>query len=84
MDDPFSALDRSTERDIYANLRQITKDQIVLLISHRLYLFPQLDQVIWMEHGKTVTGTHEELVKKIPEYKELFAVQEGGVADEAE
>ena len=56
----------------------------MLLISHRLYLFPQLDQVIWMEHGKTVTGTHEELVKKIPEYKELFAVQEGGVADEAE
>ena len=84
LDDPFSALDRSTEREIYANLRQITKDQIVLLISHRLYLFPQMDQVIWMEHGKTVTGTHEELVKKIPEYKELFEVQEGGVADEAE
>lgn len=84
LDDPFSALDRSTEREIYANLRQIAKDQIVLLISHRLYLFPKMDQVIWMEHGKTVTGTHEELIKKIPEYKELFEAQEGGEADEPE
>lgn len=84
LDDPFSALDRSTEREIYANLRQIAKDQIVLLISHRLYLFPQMDQVIWMEHGKTVAGTHEELIKKIPEYKELFEAQEGGEADETE
>lgn len=84
LDDPFSALDGSTEREIYANLRQIAKNQIVLLISHRLYLFPQMDQVIWMEHGKTVTGTHEELIEKIPEYAELFEAQEGGKADETE
>ena len=84
LDDPFSALDRSTEKEIYTNLRQIAKDQIVLLISHRLYLFPQMDQVIWMEHGKTVTGTHEELMEKIPEYAGLFEAQEGGGEDEAE
>ena len=83
LDDPFSALDRKTEREIYANLRELAKDKIVLFISHRLYLFPQMDQVIWMEHGKTVTGTHEELMEKIPEYAGLFEVQEGGRADEA-
>ncbi len=84
LDDPFSALDRSTEKEIYTNLRQIAKDQIVLLISHRLYLFPQMDQVIWMEHGKTKTGTHEELMEKIPEYGGLFEAQEGGGEDETE
>ena len=49
------------------------------LISHRLYLFPQMDQIIWMEDGKTMVGTHEELLVKVPEYKKLFT-EEGGAA----
>ena len=78
LDDPFSALDRNTEREAFAHLRELTTDSIVLLISHRLYLFPQMDQVIWMEGGKTVNGSHEELLKKVPEYARLYEVQEGG------
>lgn len=54
---------------------------MVLLISHRLYLFPQMDQIIWMEDGKTVTGTHEELLRKVPEYEKLF-MEEGGAGNE--
>ena len=53
----------------------------MLLISHRLYLFPQMDQIIWMEDGKTVVGTHEELLEKVPEYKKLFT-EEGGAESE--
>ena len=56
----------------------MTKDTIVLLISHRLYLFSEMDQVLWMENGKTVSGTHEELLEKVPEYKLLFEEQKGG------
>ena len=75
LDDPFSALDINTEKEIFAHLRQMTADSIVLLISHRLYLFPEMDQVIWMEHGRTTVGTHEELLEHVPEYAELFGVQ---------
>ena len=75
LDDPFSALDKNTEKEIFAHLRQMTADSIVLLISHRLYLFPEMDQVIWMEHGRTTVGTHEELLEHVPEYAELFGVQ---------
>ena len=82
LDDPFSALDKSTERQIFANLKEMAADKIVLLISHRLYLFPQFDQIIWMEDGKTVTGTHEELLKQVPEYEKLF-MEEGGAGNEA-
>ena len=81
LDDPFSALDKSTERQIFANLKAQAKENIVLLISHRLYLFPQMDQIIWMEDGKTVVGTHEELFVKVPEYKKLFT-EEGGAESE--
>lgn len=76
LDDPFSALDRSTENEIYEKLRVQTQNSIVLLISHRLYLFPQMDQIIWMEHGTTVTGTHEELMHQVPEYAKLYEAQE--------
>ena len=81
LDDPFSALDKSTERQIFANLKEQSKNNIVLLISHRLYLFPQMDQIIWMEDGKTVVGTHEELLANMTEYRKLF-MEEGGAQGE--
>lgn len=78
LDDPFSALDRKTEQEIFKNLQKEAEDRMVLLISHRLYLFPKLSKVIWMEQGNTVVGTHEELLKEVPEYRRLFEDQEGG------
>ena len=75
LDDPFSALDKDTEKQAFANLRALANDSIVLLISHRLYLFPEMDGVIWMENGKAVTGTHEELLKTVPEYENLYTSQ---------
>lgn len=76
LDDPFSALDKTTERQIFANLKELAKDNIVLLISHRLYLFPEMDQIIWMENGKAKVDTHENLLREVPEYRELFEEQE--------
>lgn len=81
LDDPFSALDRSTEKEAFEYLKELAADSIVLLISHRLYLFPQMDQIIWMEHGETVVGTHGELLQQVPEYAQLFEKQEGGEED---
>ena len=42
LDDPFSALDRSTEDAIFAELQTYARDKVVFLISHRLYHFPQM------------------------------------------
>ncbi len=82
LDDPFSALDRDTEERVFSNLKELAKDSIVLLISHRLYLFSQLQQIIWMEPGRVVTGTHDMLMNQVPQYAELYRAQEGGRSDE--
>ena len=66
LDDPFSALDRGTEDAVLANLQTYAKDKVVFLISHRLYHFPQLQKVIFMEDGKTTVGTHAELMASEP------------------
>ena len=82
LDDPFAALDRNTEEEIFRELKAMSKDRIILLISHRLYLFDQTDQVIWMENGQTQTGTHEKMLKIVPEYANLCKVWKEG-ADHA-
>lgn len=82
LDDPFSALDKKTEQEVFENLRRMTKDCIVLLISHRLYLFPEMDQVLWLENGKVQPGTHEELMKTVPEYARLYQAQKEGESSE--
>ena len=78
LDDPFSALDRETEEEVFANLRKFTADSIVILLSHRLYLFPEMDQVLWMEAGKVTAGTHEQILEKFPEYARLYEAQADG------
>ena len=78
LDDPFSALDRKTEEEVFAHLRKLAEDSIVILISHRLYLFPQMDQVLWMEDGKVTVGTHGQILEKFPEYARLYEAQSDG------
>lgn len=82
LDDPFSALDRKTEDAIFSNLRDYAKDKVVFLISHRLYHFPQMQKVIFMEDGKAAVGTHEELMADVPAYRRLYESQTGGDRNE--
>lgn len=78
LDDPFSALDRGTEGAIFAGLQAYAKDKVVFLISHRLYHFPLLQQIIFMEDGQTTVGTHQELMVSVPVYRQLYESQAGG------
>lgn len=82
LDDPFSALDRKTEDAVFARLKGYARDKVVLLISHRLYHFPQMSRVIFMEDGKTAVGTHEELLKTVDAYRRLYESQTGGERNE--
>ena len=78
LDDPFSALDRGTEDTVFANLQAYSKDKVVFLVSHRLYHFPHMKKVIFMEDGKAIAGTHEELMASVPAYRQLYESQTGG------
>lgn len=76
LDDPFAAVDMATERAIYSHLRRDCKDRIILLISHRLTLFPMLDQIIWLNgDGSSIVATHEELYVSCQAYRKLYDLQ---------
>ena len=83
LDDPFSALDRQTEDEVFARLKACAQDRVVILISHRLYHFPELRQIVFMQDGKAAMGTHEALCASVPAYCALYESQTGGAAHEA-
>lgn len=79
LDDPFASVDHETEKEIFANLRNRYSDRIILLISHRLAMFPQMDQVLFLQDGTITQGTHNEMIQRCPAYRNLVEMQAKGV-----
>ncbi|MGN1144294.1 MAG: ABC transporter ATP-binding protein, partial [Anaerovoracaceae bacterium] len=75
LDDPFAAVDMETEAQIFQNLRLWAGDSIVLLISHRLAMFPELNQVLWMEDGTVTASTHADLLRTREQYRMFVEAQ---------
>ena len=82
LDDPFSALDRTTEDEIFSFLKTYSKDRIIFLISHRLYNFPHLDNILFIDRAESYTGLHETLLSTLPQYRNLYLSQTGGKESE--
>ncbi len=82
LDDPFSAIDVNTESEIIHNLRSNYKYSIIIIISHRLTMFNQVDKVIMFHEDKKVEcGTHEELINKSQLYSTIYKLQRGEISE---
>jgi len=76
LDDPFASVDPTTEKEILVHLREDCGDSLVLLISHRLTSFKDLDGIIVLHgDGEAEVGKEEELLQKSDLYQTLFALQ---------
>ncbi|MDB2494753.1 ABC transporter ATP-binding protein/permease [Flavobacteriaceae bacterium] len=76
LDDCLSAVDTETEENIINNLSAITKDKTTIIVSHRVSSAKKADKIIVLDQGKIIQqGTHNELIKQIGYYKELYAKQ---------
>ena len=84
LDDPFSAVDQKTEQEIFDNLKKIAEGRTILLISHRLKLFPQMDKVLFMEKGHAAFASHEDLLRTNQIYAGLYGAQMNGGTEYAE
>ncbi len=74
LDDPFAAVDALTEKKIFQALRQQESWRIILLISHRMAMFPQMDQIGFLQGGTLRMGPHQALMQD-PEYAALYQLQ---------
>lgn len=73
MDEPSSALDASSEKQLLESMRELTKDKTVVLISHRLSTVQWADQIYFFDRGQVVeSGSHEELMGLRGKYYAMF------------
>ncbi|MCQ2427454.1 MAG: ABC transporter ATP-binding protein/permease [Clostridia bacterium] len=78
LDDPFSATDMKTEREIMDGLKRMAPDSVILLISHRLAVFPELDGVIFLPgDGSACVSDHRTLLETNELYRRLYSLQCG-------
>lgn len=76
MDEPSSALDPLSEREIFDLLIEAFKDKITFIISHRLSLTKKCDMIMVIDQGEIVEqGRHEELIAQSEMYAQLWQAQ---------
>ena len=82
LDDPFSAVDMKTEKNIIDNLRANYGDCLILLISHRLAIFKYLNQIILINEDKILEyGNHQKLIENSKLYNQLYLLQQRKESD---
>ena len=76
LDEAFSALDSESEKTIHEALEKLASGKTVIAIAHRLSTILKADKIIVMKDGQVeATGTHQELLKKSTEYRNLYNLQ---------
>jgi ATP-binding cassette subfamily B protein len=76
LDESTASLDGLNEQRMREALDAVAKNRTVIVIAHRLSTVVDSDQIIVMQQGKVIgTGTHKQLLKSTPLYKELAATQ---------
>ncbi|MBK4720466.1 ABC transporter ATP-binding protein/permease [Azospirillum sp. YIM DDC1] len=76
-DEATSALDTHTEREIQANLREVSRGRTTLVIAHRLSTVIDADEILVMEAGRVIErGRHMELLSRGGAYAALWARQQ--------
>ncbi len=76
LDDALSAVDTSTEANIFKALLEKLPDTTLLLISHRISTVKNCDRIIVLKNGVIAeSGSHDELLAKNMIYAELYNQQ---------
>jgi len=79
LDEPTAAMDAQAEAEVFEHFRQLARERITILISHRFSTVRMADQIAVLNRGRIVErGSHEELMQLNGRYAQLFTLQARG------
>ncbi len=79
LDEPTAAMDAEAEMNIFNHFGSLTRDRMVVLISHRFSTVRMADKIIVMANGQIIEqGSHEQLLEADGRYAHLFSLQAAG------
>ncbi|KKT74428.1 MAG: ABC transporter related protein, partial [Microgenomates group bacterium GW2011_GWA2_44_7] len=79
LDEPTSNVDPKAEEEIFDKVIDLTRQKLLILISHRFSTVRRADRIFVIDKGKIVEeGGHKELLAKKGLYAELFKLQAKG------
>lgn len=77
-DDSFSALDMKTDQTLRKNLKAFIGDATVIMVAQRISTILDADRILVIDDGTVVgQGTHKDLLKTCPLYREIAEIQLG-------
>ncbi|MET0284915.1 MAG: ABC transporter ATP-binding protein [Polyangiales bacterium] len=84
LDDPTSALDAETSREVFRALDSACHGRTTVIATHRPQLLARADRVLVMERGRIVQqGTHDELLARDGLYRRVHLDELSGWAEKA-
>ncbi len=79
LDEPTASMDAGAEMQIFDRFREMTADQMAILISHRFSTVRMADRILVLNGGRVIeTGDHAELMTQDGVYARLFSLQAAG------
>jgi ATP-binding cassette, subfamily B, bacterial len=79
LDEPTAAMDAQAEAEVFEHFRQLARERITILISHRFSTVRMADQIVVLNSGHIIErGSHEELMRLNARYAHLFTLQARG------
>jgi len=79
LDEPTAAMDARAEAQVFEQFRELARERMVILISHRFSTVRMADQILVIQGGRILErGNHHELMALDGHYAHLFTLQAKG------